>query len=68
MIDYRTFKKFHPNSPDLNPSSRSPLPFDSWPGTLPHDSQLSDLEVLLLPPIIHGFILKQKSWCMDIQP
>lgn len=68
MIDYRTFKKFHPDSPDLDPPFHSPLPYDTWPSTLPHDAQLSDLEVLLLPPIIHGFILKQKNWCKKYRP
>ncbi|KAH7011098.1 hypothetical protein EDB80DRAFT_711244 [Ilyonectria destructans] len=62
MIDYRTFKKFHPESSDLTFSYHRIDSFDPWPETMRYDMELSDTHMIIMPPTIHGFILKQKNW------
>ena len=37
--------------------------FDSWPNTIMCDqNQLSDAELIILPPSIHGFDFQEKEW------
>jgi hypothetical protein len=43
-------------------SVNSLAPFDRWPEHISHDTILDDKLLILLPPFIHGFFLKEKKW------
>jgi hypothetical protein len=62
MIDYRTYLQMHPTSPAFNFSTHQKVPFDRWPETISHHTELKDDNLLILPPEIHGFAFKKKKW------
>jgi hypothetical protein len=66
MIDYQVYRKFHGNADAFMFHEAKPAPFDNWPNEIDvaNDStgELSPANVMLLPPGIHGFFLKDKKW------
>jgi hypothetical protein len=62
MIDYKTYRIFHPSAEAFHFSQSSLAPFDRWPEKIPHNATLDDDLIILLPPFIHGFFLKDKRW------
>ena len=62
MIDYRTYRRFHPQAEAFQFSGKALAPFDRWPETIPHNATLDKNLIILLPPFIHGFFLKEKKW------
>lgn len=64
MIDYRTYHNFHPNTAAFVFSGKPKVPFDSWPTTIANNIMtLDEVHLILLPPEIHAFPLKEKKWC-----
>jgi hypothetical protein len=63
MIDYRIYRKFHPTAQAFQFSLKSKAVFDPWPETIPHDRQLNESNLMLLPHQVHAFPLKSKKWC-----
>jgi len=66
MIDYKTYRRFHPNADAFQFSKIALAPFDRWPESIPHNATLDEHIMILLPPVIHGFFLKDKKWGMHI--
>jgi hypothetical protein len=64
MIDYKTYRIFHPRAEAFEFSQNSLAPFDRWPEKILHNATLDDDLIILLPPFIHGFFLKDKKWGM----
>ncbi|TLS27550.1 hypothetical protein PpBr36_05390 [Pyricularia pennisetigena] len=62
MLDYHVYAKFHALSEAFKFSTKQKSPYDGWPDLVPITSELSDKQVMLLPPGIHGFFLKEKNW------
>ena len=62
MIDPATYSKLHQGyrkRPPLDNTDR----FDCWPETIQLDRQvLSDAELTILPPTVHGFDFQEKEW------
>lgn len=66
MIDYTTFRRFHPKAEAFQFSNRPVASFDLWPETIPYNATLDENLTILLPPYIHGFFLKEKKWGMSL--
>ncbi|KAI1111946.1 hypothetical protein F5Y14DRAFT_453540 [Nemania sp. NC0429] len=62
MLDYQTYYKFHASSEAFNFSPHSIAPYDRWPDKISNSSSLQPTELMLLPPGIHGFFMKEKKW------
>lgn len=62
MIDYKTYRKIHPNAEAFNFPPESILPFDTWPESVPLDAKPDENVLILLPPCVQGFFLKDKKW------
>lgn len=52
----------HPEAKNFKFSSNDILPFDVWPENIPQDAMLKEDSLILLPPYIHGYFLKDKGW------
>lgn len=62
MIDYQTYRKFHGFSGAFSFSEGSKLLFDNRRDNI-HQSEIPNEEdYILMPPQIHGFVLKEKKW------
>jgi hypothetical protein len=63
MIDYRTYRRFHPEAPVFE-QGRSPLPsiYDRRPRILQQDSYPTEEDFCMMPPNVHGFIIQDKKW------
>jgi hypothetical protein len=62
MIDYKTYRRFHPKAETFQFSTHAIAPFDRWPEHIPHNAIIDNTLIILLPPFIHGFFLKDKKW------
>ncbi|KAI0428596.1 hypothetical protein F5Y09DRAFT_332445 [Xylaria sp. FL1042] len=62
MLDYQTYYKFHPASEAFRFSMKNRAPYDRWPNTISNSSSLNPIDMILLPPGIHGFFMKEKKW------
>jgi len=62
MVDYQIYSKFHGAAEAFSFSTKDRAAFDPWPETLSSNVSLSKPHLLLLPPGIHGFYLKEKKW------
>ncbi|KAI0908788.1 hypothetical protein F4823DRAFT_597286 [Ustulina deusta] len=62
MLDYQIYYKFHPESGAFAFSERSRIAYDKWPENISNRSSLRPIEMMLLPPGIHGFFMKEKKW------
>ena len=62
MIDYRTYKQMHPKAAAFLFDSKEIKSFDRWPDTIPHNAELDEVNLMLLPPEVYGFPLKEKKW------
>lgn len=65
MVDYQTYRRFHPAAAHFNALDFTSGPagvFDPWPKTIDRDSTLTAIQTMLLPPGIHGFLLGEKKW------
>lgn len=62
MIDYRTYRKFHSTAAAFSFSHSVQDVYDKWPAFIDNTSNPSDENLMLLPPEIHGFFLKDKRW------
>lgn len=62
MIDYQVYYKFHSISDAFRFSEKRKAAYDEWPSQIPYDTDLSPVNLMLLPPGIHGFIMKEKKW------
>ncbi|OCL11062.1 P-loop containing nucleoside triphosphate hydrolase protein [Glonium stellatum] len=62
MIDYQTYRSFHPRADTFTFSTKNRVLFDKWSTSIPHNGALSKVDFLLLPPDIHGYPLKEKKW------
>jgi hypothetical protein len=67
MIDYKTYRRFHPKAEMFQFSKHSIAPFDRWPEHIPHNAILENKLLILLPPFIHGFFLKDKKWGKQVK-
>lgn len=63
MIDYQTYRNFHPRADAFEFGAKNRVLFDKWPTSIPHNGTLHETDFLLLPPDIHGYPLKEKKWC-----
>ena len=62
MIDYQTYRKFHSTASPFAFSSAAKTLYDHWPESISNTKTLTDDQLMLLPPDIHGFFLKEKRW------
>jgi len=63
MIDYETYRKFHPAADAFYFTRCGVVSFDKWPHAIrATTAELSETDTMLLPPEIHGFFLKDKRW------
>ncbi|KAK4245454.1 Fidgetin-like protein 1 [Corynascus novoguineensis] len=64
MIDYKTYHMFHHGSEAFNFLPPVFIPFDKRPQRIDitTTTELSETDIMLLPPGIHGFFLKEKKW------
>jgi hypothetical protein len=62
MIDYQTYRKFHQQAEAFTFSKATKHPFDRRRDWYSESSLLKDEDYLLMPPQIHGFVLKEKKW------
>lgn len=60
-----TYTKMHPRPnvprPIENPDEEPPE-FDDMPMRISQDEDLTDRQLLLLPPATHGYSLREKKW------
>ncbi|KAK3370368.1 hypothetical protein B0H63DRAFT_315213 [Podospora didyma] len=62
MVDYQIYSKFHINAEAFLFSTKSIADFDRWPESLSYNALLSEPQLILLPPGVHGFYFKEKKW------
>lgn len=64
MIDYKTYQMFHHGSEAFKFWAPVFIPFDKRPQRIDITitTELSETDIMLLPPGIHGFFLKEKKW------
>ena len=62
MLDYQIYYKFHPQSEAFGFSVKIRATYDQWRENIPNSSSLHPIEMMLLPPGIHGFFMKEKKW------
>jgi hypothetical protein len=62
IVDYQTYYKFHQGSEAFSFSNKSKATYDAWPETISNKVQLDKTHMILLPPGIHGFFMKEKKW------
>ncbi|GAB1317958.1 hypothetical protein MFIFM68171_08168 [Madurella fahalii] len=62
MIDYQMYRKFHALADAFSFSTRPAAMFDQWPQEISVTTKLCPSNLMLLPPGIHGFFLKDKKW------
>jgi hypothetical protein len=66
MIDYQVYRKFHSSADAFSFHESDLAPFDDWPKEIEaaneSTAELSPANLMLLPPGIHGFFLKDKKW------
>jgi len=62
MIDYQTYRKFHQGAEAFIFSNIPNHPLDRRRYRFSESSLPSDEDYLLMPPQIHGFVLKEKKW------
>ncbi|KAI0403448.1 hypothetical protein F4802DRAFT_599046 [Xylaria palmicola] len=62
MLDYQTYYKFHPTAEAFKFSNKMKAAYDRWSETIPKNSSLHAIDMILLPPGIHGFFMKEKKW------
>lgn len=62
MLDYQVYSRFHAGSEAFDFSTSRKAPYDRWPVSFPISTKMSDANLILLPPGIHGFFLKEKKW------
>jgi hypothetical protein len=71
MIDYRTYRRFHPGAPVfyLGQQLRNSYSFrDDSPGPLLQQKHLPNEEDLyMMPPHIHAFVIQDKKWGKLVQ-
>jgi hypothetical protein len=61
MIDYKTYRRFHPRADAFQFPNKPVAPFDRWPEVIPHNATLDENLTILLPPLIHGFFSQGKE-------
>jgi hypothetical protein len=65
VIDIQTYSRMHPRDHESDtsalgaPTSR----IGPWPVNIPWEDELDDLTVMLLPTVVYGFWLQEKTWC-----
>lgn len=62
MIDYQTYRKFHQHAVAFTFSKATKHPFDQRRDYFSESNLLQDEDYILMPPQIHGFVLKEKKW------
>ncbi|KAL2143334.1 hypothetical protein VTI28DRAFT_10577 [Corynascus sepedonium] len=64
MIDYKTYQMFHHGSEAFKFWAPVFIPFDKRPQRIDITitTELSETDIMLLPPGIHGFFMKEKKW------
>ena len=68
MIDYQTYRKFHSTASAFAFSHTAKALYDQWPDSISNTKTLSEDNLMLLPPDIHGFFLKEKRWGKRTKP
>ena len=65
VIDIQTYSRMHPedHNRDTLVTKRSASRVSQWPVSIPWEDELDDLTVILLPTVVHGFWLQEKTWC-----
>jgi hypothetical protein len=61
MVDMATFIKMHSRRMYTSKADKISA-FDNWPVLIEQDGELTDNELLLLPPTTHGYSLREKKW------
>jgi hypothetical protein len=61
MVDVATFVKMHGQRPYVSKADKISA-FDDWPVRIERDGELTDNQLLLLPPTTHGYSLREKKW------
>jgi hypothetical protein len=71
MVDYRTYRRFHPGAPVFLPGKplRESCSFrDNSPGPLLQQKHLPNEEDLyMMPPLVHAFVIQDKKWGKLVQ-
>jgi hypothetical protein len=63
MIDYRTYRRFHPEAPVFDQRRSAHIfPWDRRPHTLEQDSVPAEEDFYTMPPNVHGFVIQEKKW------
>ncbi|KAI0878207.1 hypothetical protein GGS24DRAFT_13174 [Hypoxylon argillaceum] len=62
MLDYQMYHKFHPTSDAFAFSDKKRTTYDQWPDFVSNSSSLRPIEMILLPPSIHAFFMKENKW------
>jgi hypothetical protein len=65
IIDIQTYSRMHPedHEKDTSPSKGPASRIGPWPVNIPWEDELDDLTVMLLPTVVYGFWLQEKTWC-----
>lgn len=68
MIDYRTYRRFHPEAPVFDPGRVPPHSiYDRRPAIMQQDGNPSEEDYYMMPPNIHGFVIQDKKWGKPMQ-
>jgi len=65
MIDYSTYRRLHRDAHAFRAAEQPKqpaVPFDPWPYDIDVNSTISEDDLMVLPPDVHGFHLKEKKW------
>ena len=65
MVDYRTYRRIHPEAPVIVfESGEGPFisHLDRRPHMLELDSVPTEDDFYMMPPNVHGFVIQEKKW------
>jgi hypothetical protein len=68
MVDFRTYRRFHPEGLALRGRYPPTSAYDRRPLTLQQDSVPTEEDFYMMPPNVHGFVIQDKKWGELAQP
>ncbi len=66
MLDYPTYRMMHRDAEAFKHRSEKPLDYDDFPEKVGIDGEITEEQMMLCPPNIHGYLLKEKIWGMRL--
>jgi hypothetical protein len=68
MVDYLTYRMMHRDAEVFTYKTEKPLENDKFPEKIGRDGKITEEQMILCPPNIHGYLLKEKTWGIYLHP